>query len=216
LGNSSVVARENSSVEAWGNSSVVARGNSSVVARGNSSVEAWGNVGVHLHSDQSSVILYMFAVCWIVFKGKLLKGKLTKESKTASIIKPKYMAGTNGWLESQGVKKEKNYVTLFKRVSSDFKTMENTTNETLWEIGKTLDHPSWNPTGEECGAGKFHACSRPYFCDQFRFVPGDKYIAIKVNIKDMHAWENRSYPHKIAFRKGTVLYQCDKFGKCIS
>lgn len=48
--NASVVARDNSSVEAWNNSSVV----------------AWGNVGVHLRSYNASVILYMFAVCWIL------------------------------------------------------------------------------------------------------------------------------------------------------
>src|ERR1019366_9300050 len=65
---SSVVAREHSSVEAWGNSSVEAWGNSSVVARGNSSVVAWGNVGVRVCSADASVSLYMFAVCWVLFK----------------------------------------------------------------------------------------------------------------------------------------------------
>jgi hypothetical protein len=217
-GNSSVVARENSSVVAWGNSSVetwenssvVARGNSSVVAKGNSSVVAWGNVGVHLQSDNASVVLYMFAVCWV-----LAKGKLTKRSETATIIKPKKSEGTDGWLEEQGIDQDKKQVVLFKRVSSDLKTQETTPNETVWEIGKTITHSAWSPEKDECGAGKFHACSRPYFCDEFRTNKGDKYIAIQIKVKDLYVWpgETVSYPHKIAFREGTVLYVCDKMGK---
>ena len=30
----------------------------------------------------------------------------------------------------------------------------------------------------------------------------------------IEAWEN-SHPHKIAFRKGTVLYECDRLGRKI-
>jgi len=209
-GNSSVVARGNSSVVAWDNSSVEAWDNSSVVAWDNSSVEAWGNVGVHLHSDNASVLLYMFAVCWALAKGKVLK----KKCKTATIIKPKNTKGTQGWLDSQAIKKNKDHVILFKRVSSELKTQEGTDHEAVWEIGKTLSHPAWSPKDSECGAGKFHACSRPYFCDQFRSTPGDKYLAIQVSTKDLYAWDgNVKYPHKIAFREGTVLYECDRLGK---
>ena len=55
----------------------------------------------------------------------------------------------------------------------------------------------------------------PTLCDEFRSKAGDKYIAIKVNITDLYAWsaDNVKYPHKIAFRKGEVLCECDKFGK---
>jgi hypothetical protein len=206
--NSNVEARDNSNVEAWDNSNVVAWGNSNVVARGNSNVVAWGNVGIHIHSEFSTVLLFSFAVAWLCGKGT----KAKKKSKTATIIKPVRKSGTAGWLEAEAVKPEK-AVVLFKRVSSDFKTQEHTNNETLWKIGETLTHPSWSPKDEECGRGKFHACSRPYFCDQFRSVSGDKYIAIEIERKDLYAWPNPDYPHKIAFRKGTVLYQCDKFGK---
>src|ERR1700686_585042 len=195
---------------ARGNSSVVARGNSSVVARENSSVVAWENSGVHLQSDLASVILFMFSACWV-----LAKGKVQKKSKNATVIKPKKVAGTNGWLESQGVKKEKRYVLLSKHISSDWKTQENTPNETVWSIGTTLTNSNWLPKNSECGEGKFHACSKPYFCNEFRSTAGDKYIAIKVNVKDLYSWPNPQYPHKIAFRKGTVIYQCDKFGKKI-
>ena len=205
-------ARENSSVEAWGNSSVMAMGNSSVVARGNSSVVAWGNVGVHLQSSEASVVLFMFSVCWI-----LAKGKVQKKSKNATVIRSKVNVGNQGWLESQGVKSNKGYVILFKRVSSDLKTQENTVNETTWSLGQTLTHPAWLPIDNECGEGQYHACSRSYFCDEFRSTQGDRYVAIKISVKDLHAWTglNVNFPHKIAFRKGTVLYECDRFGKKI-
>ena len=101
---------------------------------------------------------------------------------------------------------------MYKKVSKDFKTQENTRNETHWEIGKTLDHPNWSPSTQECGEGKFHACSYPYFCDEFRNLPNDRYVAIEIDIQDLYSWPNPSYPTKIAFRKGTVLYECDKYG----
>ena len=207
-GNSSVVARENSSVVARGNSSVVARENSSVVARENSSVEAWGCVAVHLQSDFASVVLFMFAVCFI-----LAKGKVTKKSTTATIITPEFREGTDGWLDQQGID-EAETVILYKRVSKDFKTQEREKWETTWAIGSTLEHPKWKPTDQECGAGKFHACSRPHFCDEFRDGDrSDRYIAIEIAKADLYAWPNPEYPHKIAFRKGTVLYECDRLGK---
>ena len=207
--NSSVKAYDHSSVVAWSNSSVEAMGHSSVEARGDSSVKAYGIVGVHLQSTHARIVLFMCAVCWVI-----VDGKVQKKSKTATIIKPKKSIDSAGWLESQGVKKEKGSVIIFKKVSVDYKTREGTPNETTWTIGTTLTHPAWSPNQSECGEGKFHACSKPYFCDEFRSEEiGDKYLAIKVQIKDLYAWKDPSYPHKIAFRKGTVLYQCDKLGK---
>jgi hypothetical protein len=107
-------------------------------------------------------------------------------------------------------------VTLFKRVSKDFLTQEGTINQTEWKIGSTVIHDAWDPSSGECGAGKFHACSRPYFCDEFRSDDGDLYVAIRVAVADLHAWENASYPHKIAFRECVVLHQCDRFGESIN
>jgi hypothetical protein len=193
--NSSVEARENSSVEAWDNSSVVARENSSVVAR--------GNVGVHLYSDWATVALFAFAVCW-----KLAKGKVQKKSPNATIITPKPL----DWFDANGVEKTAKVI-LFKRVSKDFKTQEGTSNETLWPVGSVVEHLSWNPTNSECGEGKFHACSTAHFCDEFRNLRDDRYIAIEVARKDTHAWKNPSYPHKIAFKKGKVLHEVNRFGK---
>ena len=213
--NSSVVAWENSSVEARGNSSVVARENSSVVARENSSVEAWENSSVvawencvvRIFSDYlKKIVLYGFAVAIV---SSTITVNIEKKSEYCHVQIIKSL----GWFENNGVEKTPT-VTLYKKVSKDFKTQENIKNETLWIIGSTLEHPAWNPNNGECGEGKFHACSRPYFCDEFRNNKGDRYIAISINSEDLHEWTgNVSYPYKIAFRKGTVLYECDRFGK---
>ena len=86
--------------------------------------------------------------------------------------------------------------------------------ETLWLPGTTVTHPAWNPKEQECGAGKLHACPRPYFADEFRSNPGDRYIAIEVLLKETYEWtEKPQYPHKIAFREGKVLFECDRNGK---
>jgi hypothetical protein len=205
-GNSSVVAWENSSVVAWGNSSVEARENSSVVAWGNSSVEAWGNSIVRIFWDTAKVILHGFSVAFLPIS---IKVDIKKESKYAIIQTTQDL----GWFERNCIEQTKKVI-LYKKVSKDFKTREKTANETHWKIGKTLTHKNWSPDREECGEGKFHACSRPYFCDEFRNNIGDRYIAIEIALEDLHEWKNSpSYPYKIAFRKGKVLFECDKFGK---
>ncbi len=206
-GNSQVTAWGNSQVTAWGNSQVTARENSQVTAWGNSQVTARGNVSIHMQSDRSSVVLFAFAVCIAV-----VKGKITKRSKTCTVVFPKPAIGVLGWLGAHGIRASKKVI-LFKRVSVDFKTQENNSNKTLWQIGTTLEHSAWNPEAQECGGGKFHACPFPYFCDDFRETAGDRYIAIEIAKSDLFAWKNPQYPHKIAFRKGTVLYECDRFGK---
>jgi hypothetical protein len=222
--NSSVVARENSSVEARENSSVVAWGNSSVEARENSSVEAWGNSSVEARENSSVVarensIVRLFASMnvklsllgfSVLIKPNDVKIEF-KKSKTAIVQNYK----PQKYLIREGIQVNHGFVTLFKRVSYEYKTQEGTTRETLWKINTTLTHSDWNPKNEECGSGKYHACSRPYFCDEFRNIKTDIYIAIKIAKIDLFEWENGSYPHKIAFRKGTVLYRCDRLGRKI-
>jgi hypothetical protein len=205
--NSSVEARENSSVVAWENSSVEAWENSSVVARGNSSVVAWGNSVVRVFSNYvKKVVLYGFAVAFIAVT---ITVKIEKKSEHCHIQIVKDL----GWFERNAVEQTP-IVTLYKKVSKDFETQENTENETLWAIGSTVEHPAWNPTNAECGKGKFHACSRPYFCDEFRNKPGDRYIAVSIKLEDLHEWkDNPEYPYKIAFRTCAVLHECDKHGK---
>ena len=191
-------------VLARGNSSVVAWDNSSVVARDNSSVEARGNVCVRIFASIKKLSLFGFSV---LFKPFELNFNFEAE-KTCLIQQYKKQK----YLDREGIEINDNSVILFKKISKDNLTQENTENETRWEIGATLTHPKWNPLSGECGEGKYHACSRPYFCDEFRNQKGDKYIAIKVEITDLYEWENPSYPHKIAFREGKVLYEVDRFG----
>jgi hypothetical protein len=195
-----VVARENSSV--------VARENSSVVARENSSVVAWGNSGVHASSTSVKVEIFGFAVAW-----DHAKAKIRKRAKTATVITPESASGTKGWLETNAIREKGGKVVLFKRVSKDFRTQEGTPNETTWAIGATLEHPNWRPKSGECGDGKFHAVSRPYFGDEFRSTHMDRYIAVQIAVADLYAWPNPKYPHKIGFRKGCVLYEVDRMGR---
>ena len=204
-GNSSVVAWENSSVVARENSSVEARENSSVVARENSSVVARGQSLVRVFSSAIKLVLHGFSILSIPINLDL-KFKYEKTCVIQRYETPKF-------LDREGVEEKRKTVVLFKKVSADFKTQENTRNETLWALGSTVTHPAWNPGGAECGEGKFHACSRPYFCDEFRSQRGDRYIAIKIHVTDLHEWEGGNYPHKIAFRKGKVLYECDRHGR---
>jgi len=208
--NASVVARENASVEAWENASVVAWENASVEARGNASVVARGNACLRLdqYSPNCKVKLFGFSVCFKPFDLKISIQKT--ENVHIQEIKPL------DWFENNGIEKKEKII-LYKKVSKDFKTQEGTPNETLWKVGSKVTHPNWQPKNGECGEGKYHACSRPYFCDEFRNQSGDKYIAIEISLKDLYEWkDNPSYPHKIGFRKGKVLFECDKFGKDIS
>jgi hypothetical protein len=181
------VAWENSWVEAWGNSRVEACGNSWVKARENSRVEA---------NENSSVDIWDQAEATGLGKINVFKSNIPKDGSVEN------------WIASEFVKVERGFATLYKRVSKEFKTQEGTKNETLWSPGTKVEHADWNPGEKECGAGKFHACSRPYFCDEFRSELDDKYIAIKVGVKDLVAWKNPDYPHKIAFRRGEVIGEC--------
>src|SRR5438477_798317 len=204
---SHVVARGSSHVEAWGSSHVEAWGSSHVEAWGSSHVVARGSVAVHVHSDYATVLLFAFACAF-----NLVKAKFQEKSNTHTIIVPVDVKGTGGWLESQAIKPAASVI-LFKRVSADFKTQEGQPWETLWGVGAKLKHPNPDLKSQECGAGKYHACSRPYFCDEFRSRNGDKYIAIKIKKSDMYAWPNPDYPHKIGFLAGEVLYEVNRFGE---
>ena len=177
-----------------------------VVAWGNSSVVAWGNSVLRLFNNINKAVLHGFSVCFMPFE---LKFKVQVKSKYAHIQRIKPL----GFFERNGIKKTKD-ITLYKKVSKDFKTQEGTSNETLWKLGSIVTHKDYKPEESECGEGKFHACHKPYFCDEFRNVIGDRYIAIEINLKDLYEWKkNPEYPHKIGFRVGKVLYECDRWGK---
>jgi hypothetical protein len=193
----------------WGNSRAVLWGNSRAVLRENSSAELWGNSSAYLESNGATVELNIFSVAFLIAP----KAKAVKRSKTATVIKPKISEGIKGWLQNNAVIPKGGKVILYKRVSEDFKTQEKTSNETLWTIGTILEHPAWEPTKQECGGGKFHACGRASVCDQYRDTINDKYIALEVAVKDLYAWPKPEHPYKIAVRKAKVLYECDKWGE---
>ena len=204
----SVKAWDSASVEAWGSASVKAWGSASVEAWDSASVEAWDSASVRLITKITSLIMLGFSV---LIKDASIKMKF-KKSKNVLVQNIKF---TN-FLEREMVNVKKGKVILFKRVSKDFKTQEDTINETSWIINSIVKHNSWNPENSECGKGKFHACSRPFFCDEFRSIRGDKYIAIEVLIKDLFEWkDNPQFIHKIAFRNCKVLYECDIDGNKI-
>jgi hypothetical protein len=141
-----------------------------------------------------------------------IKIKKAKQCVVRRYNKEKYLE-RNG-INPKKDKDNKYKVILYKRVSKEYKTQEGTSNETKWEIGSIVEHPAWEPEKEECGAGKYHAVSVPYLADGFRNKAEDKYIAIEIEVKDLYEWKKEpQYPHKIAFRKGKVLYECDGAGK---
>jgi hypothetical protein len=194
-------------VEAWGNSSPhVVAWESSVIQL----VEAWGNSTPHVEATlRTTVKLFGFSVLVKPFN---LKVKIEKKSRTCHVQNYKPI---EDYFEREGVEIKRGKlgfsVVLFKRVSTNFKTQEGESYETLWTPGTVVTIPEWSPKEKECGKGKFHAVSRPYFGDEFRSGAGDKYIAIEIAVKDTYQWKNPQYPHKISFRKGKVLYECDRF-----
>jgi len=209
-GSSQVTAYGSSQVTACGSSQVRACGSSQVRAYDSSQVRAYDSSGVHVHSSCAVVEIAGFAVAWL-----LAKAKVKAKGRNAKIVTPTRKSGVAGWLTEEGIKAVRGKVVLFKRVSKDLKTQEGTSNETTWTIGEALTVPNWSPTSAECGAGKFHACSGTWFCDQFRSNMGDRYIAVEIAVKDLHAWDKPSYPHKIAFRAGRVLHEVNWSGNKI-
>ena len=120
------------------------------------------------------------------------------------------------YIERFNLQVNNNNVFLFKRISENYKTQENTLNETLWLPGTIVEHKDWMPEKSECGEGKFHACAKPYWCDCFRNKKRDRYISILVNINDLFEWKrNPSYPQKIGFRKALEIKEVDRMGNII-
>ena len=194
----------------WENASAVLGGNASAVLWENSSAELRGNAVVRCFSQHAFAVLYGFSIAIVDVKNK---AKIIRKSKDSYIQRTKII---RNWFERETVEKVNGTAIIYKRVSKEFKTQEKTPRETLWAIGSTLTHTKPDLKGEECGAGKFHGVSHPYFGDDFRSEKDDRYIAIRVRIRDTHAWPNPQYPHKIGFSKGTVLYECNHMGKQIT
>ena len=205
-GSAHVEARDSSHVVAWDTSHVEARGSVHVVAWDSAHVVAW---------DSAHVEAREFAVA----VSRAISAVIVAKSPTAHAIVSIYECAKTvaDWLSRNGLTAKRGKVILYKRVSKDFLTQEGSQNESRWTIGTTMALNEWNPTASECGPGKFHACSHAYFCDEFRNKAGDRYIAVEVAIKDIHLWtEDPQYPHKLSFRRGKVLYECDMYGERIT
>ena len=173
-------------------------------------VTAYGSATVTAYDSGTTLTLLGFAV-GVLFA----KARVAKRGKNAVVVRqaPRPAKDLPEWIEFNLATKQRGKLILFKRVSKDFQTQEGTDNETLWRPGSVVEHPDWSPKHQECGEGKYHACASPFFCDQYRSSVGDRYVAIEVAARDTYVWPHAQHPHKIAFRKGRVLYECDAEGK---
>jgi len=180
---------------------LTARGNSQVTAWGNSQVTAWENSQVTLKEN----------ACGIV---RSKESRVTGKQKIISYEKQIKMTLPR-WIEYNKAITTKDTITIYKRVSKDFKTQERRPNETKWEVGKIITHPKWNPTEQECGEGKFHACANTNDCNNYRDCINDKYIKLTVKKSDCFVWSFPEHPIKIAFREAKIVCECDRFGKDI-
>lgn len=204
-----VAAEMTARVVAAGTARVVASDLALVEAYATACVEARSTAHVRVFSPDAQVRLLGFAVAHLH-----TDCEIDVASPTATCVRVVATGGALGWCEREGVLLEGDSAVVFKRVSRHYETQEDSPRyRTLWKPGVRLEHPAWDPRSEECGGGKYHACSTPAACDAFRSDADDRYVAIRVRLEDMHAWEPRPmYWDKIAFRAGEVLYECDRDG----
>ena len=203
-------------------------GKSSGKIYSSSPVYVYDNASIDMHSDSiaklfnnSNVTIYNICACIEAYHNAIVYNPFNSEKYklfgNSIEIKPNLVLDFTKWCEYNAPVKfiDSDHIILYKKISSDYKTQEYSPNETSWLPGTVVEIPieEWNPAHRECGPGKFHACATPMMCDKFRPKNSDKYIAILVNIKDLYVWHNiPEYPEKIAFRKGIVLYECNKDG----
>ena len=197
---------EHSCVEAYDRSKVIAFGHSRVITHDRSSIYVF-----------DYVIVYAFGFSNIHGYGH--SRIHTYDHNYVHINESSYLHSDpfdiTSWLAFHKlVPDADSYVILYKRVSSKWLTQEGNPNETAWPPGATLEHPAWNPYQYECGAGKYYACADAGMCNQFRSTVGDRYVSVRVAVKDLYMWPNPVYPSKIAFRKGTVLEEVTACSVC--
>ena len=209
-GSAAVTAYGSATVTAYDSATVTAYDSATVRAYGSATVTACGSATVTAYDSGTTLTLLGFAV-GVLFA----KARVAKRGKNAVVVRqaPRPAKDLPEWVEFNLATKQRGKLILFKRVSKDFQTREGTDNETLWRPGSVVEHPDWSPKHQECGEGKYHACASPFFCDQYRSSVGDRYVAIEVAARDTYVWPHAQHPHKIAFRKGRVLYECDAMGK---
>ena len=218
-GNARASLYGNASAALYGNANAILSGNAIAALHDNASATLSDSASATLY-DSASATLYDSASAKAAWRSVIFRDSPTAKASTigpwARVQEPVSVNSTADWLSAWGLDPAAEQVILFKRVSSDLRTQEGTPNETTWKIGTTITHPNWSPDDDECGPGKFHACPRPELCDQFRNKPDDRYIAIRVAVEDLHVWVNGKYPHKVAFRRGEVLFECDRDGNKVA
>ena len=210
-----VRAWDSVTVRAWDSVTVRAWDSVTVRAWGSATVHAWGSATVHasgsatVHASSSATKLYGHEDSVFILQNGSSVASTTKDVIVKIINKP---ATLEEWINIKCLEHTSDGVIIYKRVSYDFKTQEGTKNETVWTIGREIEVPNLNPDEQEYEEGKFHACNKPWHCDEFRLNADDKYIAIKARREDMEFYPNGIYPNQIAFKKGFVMYECDVDG----
>src|SRR3990167_7246932 len=124
-GSSTVTAYDSSTVTAYGSSTVRASGSSTVTAYDSSTVTASGSSTVTAYGATVLVVNPESAVSY------------TMPSKAAQIITRNAppLITNEEWLDRWGIKANRGKVILYKRVSENWQTQENTRNETVWTPG---------------------------------------------------------------------------------
>lgn len=149
-----------------------------------------------------------------VYKQLQMEVQFQAKLREGGPLSPLEFRRVKRWCTEHRLPMKNGRVVLYKRVSVDFRTQENTNHETDYTPGTTVILKDWHPREREYGDGKLHACYNARECTQFRGSSSDKYIAISVALKDCYAWDGHTaYPEKIAFRKGKVLGQVSQYSQ---
>ena len=217
-GSATVTAYGSATVTAYGSATVTAHGSATVRAHDSATVRAYGSATVTAHDsatvrahDSATVVLRGLAVLFLFSLGVRVLGC----GPRCVIQRCLPFETLDEYLESESVQCVDKWVLVYKRVSEEWLTQERTERETCWKPGLTVTHENFQPQSGEFGAGKFHACSLPIYCDEFRSEPTDRYVAIRVKRRDLAFWPRGNYRHKIGFRKGEVLFECDRDGRML-
>ena len=174
--------------EIWliGNETFEISGSSSVRAYESSSVRARKNVAVIIES----------------------KNVKCQGGHKIIITLPKNL---NEWIKDyEATKINQNSLILYKAVDNDFES----TYKFEYLPKTTVVAPDWDNGKLECGKG-LHFCATPAECVYF-FPEATKFVACRVNLKDLSFYKDGEYPSKVKAKQCKVLYECDIDGKKIA
>lgn len=101
-------------------------------------------------------------------------------------------------------------VILYKAVDKITRTAPYDKIKTVWRIGETIEHTSWNPYDNEIGKGKYVASISPKSFFEITKSKRLTYVAIEIDVLDLYEYPFGKHPQFIGFRRGKVLYEVDK------